>query len=277
MSGAVTGGLAGCLNGESEDEADPDENDNESAGGGEDRETPDEETPDEETTPGEENGNGEEPEGNETDEGGEADEGNETDQEEQEQEELEEVAYEDGEISGSGPARSEPFELDAGFTGVRYEHDGDGRFNAELLGTDGGDETIANRRREPEGGTAFDVGEGEHVVEVNEADGDWRVVIEQPRPDPADATELPATEAGQGRDYRGPFYFEGEVRVEGAYEGDRNFIAEYLEADGSRGGLLFNVLGSFEEETTVTHDGVAWVTVDVDRGMGRWELAFDHA
>lgn len=235
----------------------------------EDASREDEETPeDDEETPEED----EEPEQDE-----EADDEEENEDEEDEEEEGEVLEDPPYHLVGNGDGVTNRFVIEGGLTTVEYDReDGSARFVAEFVDPDGErrERHIAAERRSTSGRTATYLPGGEWAIEVT-APGHWEIEVDQPGVEEDDVVDLPAIELGTGRDYRGPFRFEGDVRVEGSYGGSRNVIVEYLRENGRRGGQIFNEIGSFEGETTITRDGIAWVTVDLD-APDRWRLEFEH-
>lgn len=247
----------------------------------EDEETPTPSSDEEEETPGND-GTPEEDEGTPEEDGDpeQDEERDEEDEEEDENEDEEEGDVLEGppyRLAGSGNGVTNRFVVEEGLTTVEYDReDGSARFTAEFVDPEGKkrDRHIVAERRSTSGRVATYLPGGEWTVDVT-APGRWEIEVDQPEIEEDDVVELPVSELGTGRDYRGPFRFEGDVRVEGSYEGSRNVIVEYLRENGRRGGQIFNEIGSFEGETTISHDGLAWITVDVD-APDRWRLEFDH-
>lgn len=182
----------------------------------------------------------------------------------------------DGDLTfeGEGTQVTEGFDLERGFLAVAYEHDGTENFIVRLVDTGGEepDRLLANEIGSVEGRTAEGVDGGEYLLDM-QADGAWRIDLSQPRPDEADAQELPVTIEGGGNDHAGPFRFEGLVRAVGQHDGGSNFIVNVRDENGNVVDLLFNEIGRFEGETVFTHDGLGWLTVE---GDGNWTIELEH-
>jgi len=156
------------------------------------------------------------------------------------------------EFSGQGDDVSSKFTLESGITIITMTHSGDSNFAITLLDNAGGYvDLLVNEIGVFDGSKAIGVREdniigakpGIHLLDIT-ADGNWTVLIKQPRPTSADAPPLNLT--GKGSDVS-PFFVldEGLTVFEMTHDGDSNFAIILLSTDGSVAKLLVNEIGSY--------------------------------
>jgi len=199
--------------------------------------------------------------------------------------EVSETAPEPIILSGNGDTSTETFTLEEGIAIFYFTHNGDSNFIVELLNAETGETVLGdfpNVIGSFEGSTALGVtGEtmyaspGEHLLNID-ADGDWEVRIEQPRP--SDAPTPPQTFSEEGWKVTEPFKLEeGTATFEFTHDGSSNFIVQLYDEEGNRIDTLVNEIGEYEGSTTVgvTGDmldaspGIHYLSVDAD---GNWEI-----
>lgn len=139
-----------------------------------------------------------------------------TDSEGQEAKDDTEIVVEDAppetfEHEGEGPGTSEPFDTRYDLLRIEYEHDGDGPFEVRLVGDGGtGSILLVAQDGDVSGSRYHAAPPGTYRLEVD-ADDDWEVRIEQPRPESGD--EVPYGTDGDGDTATGFLRLE-----EGTYE-----------------------------------------------------------
>lgn len=194
-------------------------------------------------------------------------------EEEEEDDEAAETVEEPDPITleGNGATVSDPIDIEGGLVVVDAEHDGDSNFQIHFVGDGDFDDMFVNEIGAYEGETADVIEDGEYLVEI-EADGGWSIEIRQPRATTGD--DLPVTLEGEGPTVLGPFNFEGTPVAEGSHDGSSNFQVHIYpdEYDAFAGELVFNEIGEYEGETTVSHDGTGWVAVQAD---GTWSIEIE--
>lgn len=176
-------------------------------------------------------------------------------------------------FSGQGQRVTSEFAIEGGFTTFDMAHDGSSNFQVELVDTDSGDteEYLANEIGTWEALLPYEIPAGEYVLDVN-ADGNWEIVVRQPRHTLADANGVPVTGSDEYPNYLGPIEFEGFHTVHGEYEGDGNFAVWLLDDTGDEEDLLFNEIGEFEGETTTDYAGLGYIRVEA---TGPWQIDVD--
>lgn len=176
-------------------------------------------------------------------------------------------------FSGDSDDVTEPFDIEGGFTSFDMVHDGESNFQVELIDTDSGDtqEHLANEIGEWEGLLPYEVPRGEYVLDIT-ADGNWEIIVRQPRHTLEDAESVPVMGEDEYPNYLGPIEFEGFHRIAGRYEGDGNFVVWLLDDDGGEVDLLFNEVGEFEGENTYSGNHVGYIRIEA---TGDWNLEAD--
>lgn len=155
-------------------------------------------------------------------------------------------------FSGHGDDVTPKFTLEQGITIITMTHDGSSNFAIKLL-NDKGDlvDLLVNEIGAFEGSKAIGVRTdniigakpGTHLLDVT-ADGNWEVVIEQPRP--TEAKSLPQTFQGSGCGVSSFFTLnEGLTTFTMTHDGESNFAVWLLADDGRPAELLANEIGSY--------------------------------
>lgn len=175
-------------------------------------------------------------------------------------------------FSGSGKKATDAFEVEGGVTIFRMEHTGgSSNFAVQLLDGSSGElkELLANEIGGFKGSKLVGLEAGSYVLDI-EADSNWAVTIEQPRP--ADGPTPPQTFTGDGPEAVGPIKFDGGLaRFAMKHSGDGNFAITLHDSTGSLVDLLVNEIGSFEgDDATGVGTGLFWFDVTAN---GPWSLA----
>ena len=179
-------------------------------------------------------------------------------------------------FEGSGQAVTDEFDLLGGFVRAEMEHTGgESNFQVELVDEETGDMVglFANVIGEWSGVVGETIDEGSYILDIN-ADGDWSVELQQPRP--TEGEEPPIDESGDTSTVLGPYELDGRIEATGSHDGDGNFIVRALDAEATGdvfGELIFNEIGEFEGTTSFAGgDRVMWIAVEADGG---WEVALE--
>jgi hypothetical protein len=149
-------------------------------------------------------------------------------------------------FQGHGKSVSPKFSLQQGLSVFRVTHNGKANFAIWLMDDQGSRidllvNTIGSYdARKAEGITKA----GTYIMDV-EADGNWTVTVEQPRP--SDAPGLPQTFTGTGRTVS-PFFSlpSGLITVDMSHNGKANFAIWLMDKDGQQEDLLVNTIGQFQ-------------------------------
>ncbi len=162
------------------------------------------------------------------------------------------------EFSGHGDDVSSKFTLEEGIAIITMTHSGDSNFAIELLDNTGGYvELLVNEIGVFDGSKAIGVREdniigakpGIHLLNIT-ADGNWTVLIKQPRPTNGETLPLNLTGKGCGVS---PFFVLGEglTTFSLTHSGDSNFIIELFSADGKVEEFLVNEIGSYSGKKAI--------------------------
>ena len=193
------------------------------------------------------------------------------------------------EFSGSGDDVSSKFTLEEGITIITMTHDGDSNFAIELLdnagntadllvneiGAFGGIKAIGVRN-----GNIFGAKPGVHLLNIT-ADGNWTVLIKQPRPTTGEA--LPFDLKGKGCNVS-PFFVlsEGLTTFSMTHDGNSNFAIELFSANGEPEELLANEIGSYTGKKAIgvkqgniigAKPGIHILSITAD---GNWTLSISQ-
>ncbi|WP_331233040.1 polysaccharide deacetylase family protein [Natronorarus salvus] len=167
-------------------------------------------------------------------------------------------------FEGSGPERTDEFDLDEGLLRARFAHEG--AFAVGVEGEASGD-VLARADGDGTGESVLVVSGGSYRLDV-EADDDWTIDLAQPSVDRDDLADLPVSDSGTGPSFVGPLWTEGNVRVVAAHDGDGAFVVDGHGADGSREQLI-NREGEVDASRSYSAGGVVWIAVEAD---GDWTL-----
>jgi hypothetical protein len=190
------------------------------------------------------------------------------------------------EFSGQGDDVSSKFTLEEGITIITMTHDGESNFAIQLFDDTGGlVGLLVNEIGAFHGSTAIGVIEdniigaepGIHVLDIT-ADGNWTVLIKQPRPTSGET--LPLNLTGKGCDVSPFFVLDGGLATfDMTHDGDSNFAIELFSANGELEELLANEIGSYsgkkaigvkQENIIGARPGMHIVSVTAD---GNWTLS----
>lgn len=191
-------------------------------------------------------------------------------------------------LQGTGVTATGTFTLEKGLSIFHMTHDGNSNFSVWLYDAQTGEtvDLLANVTGSYDGSTIVGVtGEtmqasaGEHLLDVD-ADGNWEVIIEQPRP--VTAPTAPQTFTGKGPDVPQAFYLEqGTATFHMVHDGTSNFAIWLYDRDGYSIDLLVNEIGPFDGSTVVgvtggifgAAPGIHYVAIEAD---GNWEVRVEQ-
>jgi len=193
------------------------------------------------------------------------------------------------EFSGQGNHVSSKFKLEAGITITTMTHSGDSNFAIKLLDNTGRlVDRLVNETGVFDGSVAIGVrGDnivgakpGIHLLDIT-ADGDWTVLIKQPRPTTAEAPPLNIT--GKGCDVS-PFFVLGEglTVFDMTHDGDSDFAIILRSTNGKVTELLVNEIGSYSGKKAIrvkqgniigTRPGIHILSITAD---GNWAISISQ-
>jgi hypothetical protein len=172
-------------------------------------------------------------------------------------------------INGRGQQVSARFSLDSGLSIFRLRHGGNRNFIVHLLDQNGAIvEFLTNEIGAFDGSRAAGIQfAGTYVLEV-QADGDWSVTIEQPRP--SLAPTIPLSFTGRGKQVT-PFFTAppGLKVVTMQHSGKRNFIVHMVNQNGRTVEFLANAIGPFGGSKATGTSGIHLFNVEAD---GDWTI-----
>ena len=162
------------------------------------------------------------------------------------------------EFSGQGDDVSPQFMLEEGVAVFITTHDGSSNFAIELLDNTGGYiDLLVNEIGTFDGSGAIGVREdniigavpGIHVLNIT-ADGNWTVLIKQPRPTSSEIPPLNLTGKGHAVS---PFFTldEGLTTFDMTHNGDSNFAIQLFSANGEMEELIANEIGSYSGKKAI--------------------------
>jgi hypothetical protein len=175
-------------------------------------------------------------------------------------------------FSGKGKRVSDRFRLEQGLSIFRMKHSGRSNFIMELIDESGRTvELLVNEIGSFDGAKAIGVRTaGTYVIDID-ADGNWSVTIEQPRPTSAPST--PSSFTGRGAKVTPFFALQSGLRIVSMqHNGRRNFIVELLDRNGKTVSLLANEIGRFDGQKTASGSGIHLLNIDAD---GDWTVRID--
>jgi hypothetical protein len=179
-------------------------------------------------------------------------------------------------LSGSGPAATRLFRLEAGLTVIRMTHQGTSNFIVDFLDTNGNSVafgSVASVIDPFQGSTPVQIPRGADYLLDVQADGPWQIVVEQPR-----AASAPQTRRFSGDSQQATQLFAlsaGFHRVHMTHQGDSNFIVDLLDENGESVTLgLANEIGPFDgsRAVQVPVDGIYLFSVQAN---GPWTINID--
>jgi len=193
------------------------------------------------------------------------------------------------EFSGQGDDVSSKFTLEEGITIITMTHSGESNFAIELFDDTGTYvDLLVNEIGVFDGSAAIGVREDNiigakpsvHVLNIT-ADGNWTVLIKQPRPTSGET--LPLNLTGKGCDVS-PFFVlvEGLTTFDMTHNGDSNFAIQLFSANGEMEELLANEIGSYSGKKAIgvkqgniigARPGIHILSVTAD---GNWTLSISQ-
>lgn len=182
---------------------------------------------------------------------------------------------ESSELSEDGTEATSTFRLEKGLSKFTMTHDGSSNFIVWLIDANTGQklDLLANEIGSFDGSKAFGItSAGDYILNID-ADGPWKVTVEQPR---QTATQsVPLTLQGSGKKATEAFYIDtGMKRVEMSNDGSSNFIVWLMDDQGNKIELLANEIGSFDGSTTVSITTPGTYLLDVDSD-GNWKASIE--
>jgi hypothetical protein len=176
-------------------------------------------------------------------------------------------------LNGRGQQASQRFDLERGLTIFRLQHSGQRNFIVSLVDSNGRQaDGLVNVIGPFEGGKAVGIANaGEYLANV-QADGEWTITVEQPKPTGADAP--PRTFEGHGQMFSPFFQLEGRlVTFKLKHGGQRNFIVSLLDANGRQAEGLVNHIGPFDGSKAVgQRRGLHLLNIQAD---GEWVITVE--
>ena len=162
------------------------------------------------------------------------------------------------EFGGSGDDVSPKFTLEPGITIITMTHSGKSNFSIELLDSSGETaELLVNEIGNFRGRIAIGVRDdniigakpGVHLLNIT-ADGNWTVLIEQPRT--TTANTLPLRISGSGCNASPFFALKGGLTTfDITHHGESNFVITLLSVDGQIAELLANEIGNYSGKQAI--------------------------
>jgi len=187
-------------------------------------------------------------------------------------------------LEGTGVKATNTFILEKGLSIFYMTHDGHSNFAIWLYDAESGErvELLVNEIGPYSGaaivgvtGELMQASPGKHLLDIT-ADGNWKVVIEQPRH--KTAPQIPQTFTGKGDSVSSPFTLEkGTVKFEMTHDGYSNFAMWLYDSEGRRVDLLVNEIGTFEGSKVVgvtgqilgASPGIHYLDITAD---GNWKV-----
>lgn len=179
-------------------------------------------------------------------------------------------------FAGQGQQASPLFTLVPGLAVFEMTHDGSHNFAITLLDSQGEwVELLVNMIGPFSGAKAVGIElEGSYIMDIS-ADGNWTVLVEQPRA-PSDAARPPHTFSGTGQQVS-PFIIlsEGLTRFQMRHDGSHNFAIVLLDGRGDWVDLLVNEIGPFDgsKATGIRQPGPYLLDIAAD---GNWTVTIEQ-
>ena len=171
-------------------------------------------------------------------------------------------------FSGRGKDYTNLFDLESGLLVIESTHDGSSNFIVKLLDHNGEwVELVANEIGPHNGQRVFNVDKGRYLFDID-ADGNWDIVVKQPRP--TEILSPPVKYTGNGEMVTDFLRLEGLTTFNMKHSGSRNFIVILRDDKGNWKELLANEIGSYTGNKAV---GVEKGTYIIGiRADGNWEI-----
>jgi len=177
-------------------------------------------------------------------------------------------------LNGIGQQASNKFQLQKGLSIFKMTHNGSSNFIVNLLDSNGKQVgSLVNEIDSFNGGKAENIQEsGTYILDVT-ADGNWTVIIEQPRQITApDTTSF----SGKGQQTTKLFYMKSGLKtIKMTHNGSSNFIVSLLDSNGKQVDGLVNEIGSFNGSKAegVQDNGIYLFDIAAD---GDWSIDIER-
>jgi len=174
-------------------------------------------------------------------------------------------------FTGHGQQVTNAFSLGGGLTTFHMEHSGSRNFIVWLLDAHGGlVDLLVNEIGSFNGGKAVGIdAPGIHLLDI-QADGDWSITVQQPKP--ASAPSPPQTCTGHGQQFSSFFALAaGLATFHMEHSGSSNFIVWLIDAHGDLVELLVNEIGNFNGGKAVGIDAPGIHLLDI-QADGDWSI-----
>lgn len=110
-------------------------------------------------------------------------------------------------------------------------------------------------------------------IDLDESDIEWHLAITQPEIDDEDDVATPPLEAdGDESTVLGPIECEGTETAAVTHDGEGRFAVDILPSEADFPDSLFFESGEFEGETTVSTEGIGWITI---QATDEWTLEIE--
>jgi hypothetical protein len=179
------------------------------------------------------------------------------------------------ELEGKGKSATDIFELESGLVTFKMTHNGSSNFSITLM-NDAGEyvDLLVNVIGSHDGTKALGIeSSGKYICDI-EADGNWTLKIEQPRPSTGD--KLPLELSGKGQSISQFLELSsGLMKVEMKHKGESNFSVLLLDSNGNYIDLLANEIGNFEGDKALGIDspGIYIMSIEAD---GQWNIKIEQ-
>ena len=181
------------------------------------------------------------------------------------------VAQPPVEVTGKGQMVSKKFTLQGGLVTYHATHSGSSNFIVYILdGATGAEVTsIVNEIGKVDATKAVTLKKGGTYAVQVQADGDWKVTFEQPRP--TEAPEGPQAYSGNGTSISPFFHSDGGLLViGGTYQGDGRVAIRLRDANGQVVEQIANQVGTFTGSKGVSvNPGIYFLEL---YGNGNWSV-----
>jgi hypothetical protein len=179
------------------------------------------------------------------------------------------------EFEGKGKSATDIFELESGLVTFKITHKGSSNFSITLM-DDAGEyvDLLVNVIGSHEGAKALGIkSSGKYICDI-QADGNWTLKIEQPRPSTGDKPPLELSGKGQSISQ----FLElssGLMKIEMKHKGESNFSVLLLDGNGDYIDLLANEIGNFEGTKAIGIDssGIYIMSIEAD---GEWAINIEQ-
>lgn len=181
------------------------------------------------------------------------------------------------EFTGSGTEVIRDVELGSGLVIAEVEHQSEDEISnivVTIVEAGGEEERLVFQDRSGRSGKGGNVvTEGNHHVEVD-GDGEWSIVLRQPRVSEEEAGELPIESSGSRSDIIGPYLFDGRHVAEITHSGELDVIVTIWPMNGPWSDFEMPILEAGEGtfESTLHYSGIGWVDIQAD---GDWSLEIE--